>query len=138
MRFPSLRTVLLATVAVVAMGLSRSGSTSAAAAFPNDEKTIVHVLNRLGFGLRRGDVEKVQAMGLQAYVEPQPHPERMADAGISAHISGLPTSTTSSRDIADQYARPAIEARRERQQPLKDAIALAGSPLAQEPNPVQQ
>src|SRR5215469_13599828 len=32
---------------------------------------IVHVLNRLGYGPRPGDLERVRAMGLETYVERQ-------------------------------------------------------------------
>jgi hypothetical protein len=41
---------------------------------PNDTGTVVHVLNRLGFGPAPGDVERVQRMGVGAYVEQQLNP----------------------------------------------------------------
>ena len=34
-----------------------------------DERTIAHVLNRIGFGPRPGDIERVGRMGLEAYIE---------------------------------------------------------------------
>ena len=39
-----------------------------------EEERIVHVLNRLGFGPRTGDIEKVAAIGLIAYIEQQINP----------------------------------------------------------------
>ncbi|MCK5352097.1 DUF1800 family protein, partial [bacterium] len=44
-----------------------------------EEEKIVHVLNRLGFGPRPGDIEKVAAMGLEAYIEQQLHPQEIPD-----------------------------------------------------------
>ena len=43
-----------------------------------EEEQIVHVLNRLGFGPRPGDIEKVAAMGLETYIEQQLHPQEIA------------------------------------------------------------
>ncbi len=79
-----------------------------------DERAIVHVLNRLGFGPRPGDIDRIRAIGIERYIEAQLHPERIADTSLTARLSGFKTLTLSSRDIADQYERPALEARRER------------------------
>ena len=73
-------------------------------------------LNRIGFGPRPGDVEKVRAIGLQAYIDQQLHPERIADTPMEARLAGLTTLGMSSREIAEQFAQPALEARRERKQ----------------------
>jgi uncharacterized protein (DUF1800 family) len=91
----------------------------AAAAFPQDDKTIVHVLNRLGFGPRPGDLEQVRRLGLERYIEAQLHPERIPDNGMEPRLAGLTTIGLSSREIAEQYEQPALEARRERQQQMK-------------------
>ena len=47
-----------------------------------DARTITHVLNRIGFGPRPGDVERVQQMGLPAYIDQQLNP--VADRGRGA------------------------------------------------------
>ncbi len=65
---------LAATLPVTAA----KGPASAVPAHP-DNKTIIHVLNRIGFGPRPGDVERVRAMGLQTYIEQQLHPDRIPD-----------------------------------------------------------
>src|ERR1700736_2278015 len=79
----------------------------AAAGLPQDEKTIVHVLNRLGFGPRPGDLEQVRRLGLERYIEQQLHPERIADHAMQARLAGLTTVGLSSRAIAEQYEQPA-------------------------------
>src|SRR5262245_44105135 len=101
---------------------ARSGSDpnlSASARNPNlpgSDPNIVHVLNRIGFGARPGDVERVRALGLSRYIDDQLHPDRIADAGMPARLKDLATITLSSREIQETYERPAIEARRNRKQ----------------------
>ncbi|WP_309723309.1 DUF1800 domain-containing protein [Armatimonas sp.] len=61
----------------------------AAQALPADkplteEQRIVHTLNRLGFGPRPGDIERVQKLGLKTYIDQQLHPEALQDQAIEA------------------------------------------------------
>src|SRR5687768_7304253 len=77
-----------------------------------DDKTIVHVLNRLGFGARPGDVERVRRIGLATYIEQQLNPERIADTAMATRLAGLETIHKSTRELAENYFGPAIEARR--------------------------
>jgi uncharacterized protein (DUF1800 family) len=81
-----------------------------------DDKTIVHALNRLGFGPRPGDVAKVREMGLQRYIDQQLHPEKIADPAMAPRLAGLRTIGLSSREIATELEIPLLEARRQRQQ----------------------
>jgi uncharacterized protein (DUF1800 family) len=92
-----------------------AGWTSAATR-ASDEKAIVHVLNRIGFGPRPGDVERIQAIGIRRYIDQQLHPERVPDPGMTERLAGLQTVGLSSRDIAEDYERPLLEARRARKQ----------------------
>jgi uncharacterized protein (DUF1800 family) len=100
-------------VAIVAVSLS-------AATLPKDDRTIVHVLSRTGFGPWPGDVEKVRAMGLQRYLDEQLHPERIPDAAMAPRLAQLTTVTLDSRQIAEQYELPQLEARRQRKLQGKD------------------
>jgi uncharacterized protein (DUF1800 family) len=81
-----------------------------------DDKTIVHVLNRIGFGPSPGDIERVRRIGLSKYFDQQLHPERLADEGMSARLTPLDTLTKSSRELAENYFIPAQEERRRAQQ----------------------
>src|SRR5437660_449039 len=107
-----------------------------AAAFPNDGKTILHALNRIAYGPRPGDVERVRALGLQRYIEQQLHPERIADAGLTARLAGLTTIAMSSREIAENFELPQLEARREKKQEAAAATDSNGPPKM--PDPLQQ
>jgi len=83
-----------------------------AASIPNDDRTIAHALNRMAFGARPGDVERVRAMGLDRYIEQQLHPEKISDNEATSRITALTTVRMRSRELAEKFERPAIEARR--------------------------
>src|SRR3989304_5671586 len=103
----------------------RQAPAIAAPPLPNDaqsEKTIVHVLNRIGFGPRPGDLEKVRAMGVQPYIDQQLHPERVPDAPMEARLVGFSTLQLSSREIVQQFALPLLEARRDQKQAAADQV----------------
>jgi uncharacterized protein (DUF1800 family) len=104
--------VLVAFCTIAGAGVT--GASKPASAVPSnpDDKAILHVLNRIGFGARPGDVERVRRMGLSAYIEQQLHPERVADEGMNPHLADLSTLHKSSREIAEEYVVPAMQARR--------------------------
>jgi uncharacterized protein (DUF1800 family) len=111
-----------AAVLVAAATLSAAAPGSAVPARP-DDKAILHVLNRLGFGARPGDVERVRDIGLDRYIDGQLHPERIPDAAMAARLSGFQTLALNSRTIAEDYYVPAQMARRKAQQANKNAAA---------------
>ncbi len=73
------------------------------------------MLNRIGYGPRPGDLERVSELGLAKYIDQQLHPDRLADAGMAARLSGFETLTMSTQELADRYFIPAMMERRERQ-----------------------
>jgi uncharacterized protein (DUF1800 family) len=125
-----MKQALLLLVAVIAISTS-------AATLPKDDAAIVHVLNRTGFGPRPGDVARVRAMGIQRYIDEQLRPDRIADPSMPMRLSGLSTVTLSSRQIADQYEMPQLEARRQKKQDAKEGDSAAGD-AKQPPDPAQQ
>ena len=115
-------------VALLAAAALTAGSSGSAVPAKPDDKTILHVLNRIGYGARPGDVERVRQAGLAAYIDQQLHPERLADAGMPARLAGFETLTKSSQQLADEYFVPALEVRR---QVKKDA---GNDPAMQKPD----
>jgi uncharacterized protein (DUF1800 family) len=100
---------------------------------PNDDGAIEHVLNRLGYGPRPGDVERVRAIGLGRYIAEQLHPERLADVAMKARLTAFTTLNMTSRELADEYFVPALMERRERQraeaarEPAADSAGMRAS-----------
>jgi uncharacterized protein (DUF1800 family) len=78
-----------------------------------DDKTIIHVLNRIGFGPGPGDVARVRQMGLEAYIDQQLHPDRISDAAVTTRLAAFETLDKSTRTLAQEYFLPAQMARRE-------------------------
>ena len=113
MRIPAVRPLLIA-VSLGLLGsaaLSAGGPRSAVPARP-DDKTIVHVLNRIGFGPAPEDVERIRQSGLARYIDLQLQPEQIADAGMTARLSGFTTLQKSTAELAQEYFLPALMERR--------------------------
>ena len=71
-----------------------------------EDQRILHVLNRLGFGARPGDVERVKAMGLDRYIEQQLHPEKIDDAVADAKVKNLEALQLSTPELFAKYPQP--------------------------------
>jgi uncharacterized protein (DUF1800 family) len=96
---------LLALTLVVALFLAAAPA-PATPAPPSDDAAIVHAVSRLGFGPRPGDVERVRAMGLAAWIERQLDPGRIDDRTAREALAALPTLTMSLADLRREYPRP--------------------------------
>jgi uncharacterized protein (DUF1800 family) len=79
---------------------------SAAPAPPTDDAAIVHALSRLGFGARPGDIERVKAIGLAAWIERQLEPRRLDDHAVEQTLAALPSLTMSIAELQKEYPRP--------------------------------
>jgi uncharacterized protein (DUF1800 family) len=77
---------------------------------PSDQATVTHVLNRLTFGPRPGDVDKVRAMGLASWIDQQLHPERIDDSAAVTLLPALetPPGSADPRELR-RFARQQIQ-----------------------------
>ncbi len=80
-----------------------------------EEEKILHVLSRLGFGPRPGDIERVAAMGIEAYIEQQLRPELIPETVLVERLASFKTLTMTPRELAEFYPAPS-ELRSQRQQ----------------------
>ncbi len=78
-------------------------ATALAAEPAADHAEIVHALNRLGYGPRPGDVERVAQTGLRAYIEQQLHPETIDDSACETVLKSLETLEFSGPQLAQAY-----------------------------------
>jgi uncharacterized protein (DUF1800 family) len=106
---------------------SDNASSSANSAAPHDAKfkghlpiteltedqAILHALNRLGYGPRPEDVERVRAMGLEKWIDQQLHPESIDDSALDHRLEKYPTIKQSSSKLLEEYPPPAQAAKRE-------------------------
>src|SRR5215470_6112622 len=68
------------------------------------DRQVVHILNRLTFGPRPGDVDQVRRIGLDAWIDQQLHPDRLAEnAALGDRLRALVTLDLPVWQIAERY-----------------------------------
>jgi len=73
---------------------------------PADQQ-IVHVLNRLTFGPRPGDVERVRRIGVAKWIDQQLHPEQIAEVpALVEKLATLRTWPLLTWQIQEQFGPP--------------------------------
>lgn len=94
--------------AAVLLLLSTSGSSSAAA--PVSAKTL-HVLNRLSLGIRPGDIERVESLGIEPYIQQQLSPQQIpVPTALVQRLTQLDTIKMTPIQIQQTHSRPGKEA----------------------------
>jgi len=70
------------------------------------DEAILHALNRLAYGPRPGDLERVKQMGLAKWIEQQLNPKSINDSAVDARLTVYPTLTMSTVQLMQQYPDP--------------------------------
>jgi uncharacterized protein (DUF1800 family) len=99
--------VTLGAMAPIVAGTNSKAASSALTA----NQKIIHLLNRIGYGPRPGDVERVKQMGIDKYIDLQLHPERIDDSAIEAKLANYPSLRMSLAEIQENYPPPQLLAR---------------------------
>ncbi|MBI3483853.1 MAG: DUF1800 family protein, partial [Acidobacteria bacterium] len=76
----------------------------------SQEQAVIHALNRLAFGPRPGDVERIRAMGLEKWIQQQLKPESIDDSAVAKRLEQYTTLAMSTSQLMDEYPNPNIEA----------------------------
>jgi uncharacterized protein (DUF1800 family) len=108
----------------VQLALAKKKDVASYAAQMDEQKRAVHVLNRLTFGARPGDVERVTAMGVDKWIDLQLHPDRIDDSALNARLEPLRTLRMDTREMMENFPP----------QQLIKAIADGKQPLPSDPN----
>jgi uncharacterized protein (DUF1800 family) len=69
----------------------------------NDQRRAVHALNRLTFGPRPGEVQRVIAIGVDRWIDVQLHPEKISDKDIQARLIPFHTLRMSTKEIMEDF-----------------------------------
>jgi uncharacterized protein (DUF1800 family) len=69
----------------------------------SDQRRALHALNRLTFGPRPGDVQRVMAMGVDQWIELQLHPEKIDDRTLSARLEPFRTLRMNTKELAENF-----------------------------------
>ena len=75
------------------------------------DQRILHALNRLGYGPRPGDVERMRRMGLAAYIERQLDARGMPDPAVEQALAAYPVLAASAAALVREYPQPTPQAR---------------------------
>jgi uncharacterized protein (DUF1800 family) len=73
------------------------------------DEAILHALNRLAYGPRPGDLERIRAMGekgLASWIELQLNPDAIDDRAMRARLENYPTLGMSTAQLIEQYPQP--------------------------------
>jgi uncharacterized protein (DUF1800 family) len=70
------------------------------------DEAILHALNRLAYGPRPGDVERVRQMGLAKWIEQQLNPSAIDDRAAEARLQQFSTLRLSSAKLLAEYPQP--------------------------------
>ncbi len=70
------------------------------------DQRIRQVLARLTFGERPGDFERIEKIGVKAYIEEQLNPDNIDDSALAKRLEKLPTLMLTTPTIAEQYNPP--------------------------------
>lgn len=106
--------LLVLVIAVAITGIGGYAQSRTALPAPADEE-ILHVLNRLTYGPRPGDVERVRSIGVRTWIDQQLSPARIDDSALQARLATFETLALDPQVIQRDYAGPAMAERRQRQ-----------------------
>lgn len=100
---------------IVLAFLALAGTARAQAPADSVERArALHAINRLTFGARPGDVDRVTAMGVDAFIAEQLQPESITDAALERRLRTFTVLRTDQAELAG-LLRAARRERRERQ-----------------------
>jgi uncharacterized protein (DUF1800 family) len=134
-RFRAALTIAAALTALAAPILAQRDSAVPGKA---DVRTITHVLNRIGFGPRPGDIERVQQIGLAKYIDQQLHPDRVPNGALDERLAPMTTLEMSNAELMDKYFAPADmlrQAQQKRQAQAAQQAQAAGTTPPPQPQP---
>jgi uncharacterized protein (DUF1800 family) len=101
MRHKTIRSIVLVLLFLVVTTTVSSGAEKL-----SEEQKIKHVLNRLGFGARPGDVERVRKLGIREYIEQQLRPESIRDSLVENRVAPFTSLKLSPEEVFEQYPDP--------------------------------
>jgi uncharacterized protein (DUF1800 family) len=68
-----------------------------------ENERAAHALNRLTFGPRPGDLERVEAIGVKKWIDMQLNPEQIDDSLLEARLQSFPAMHLSQQDLLQDF-----------------------------------
>lgn len=130
-------TIRMIVLGLVLLPLTTQQPGRSDAAAPADSLTrarVVHLLNRVAYGPRPGEVERVLGMGIPQYLERQLYPERISDSALERTLDEFEILEMSTKEIAQLFRA----VRQERQQMARTRAARDGNDADERRAPVTE
>jgi uncharacterized protein (DUF1800 family) len=111
--------ILLGLIVLISTAVLFAGDKKSKAKHPNpmssaapmqmeDDKRIVHALNRFTFGVRPADVERVRSEGLDKWFDEQLHPEKIDDGALESRLAPFRTLKMSTKEMVENFPPPQV------------------------------
>ena len=99
--------ILLSVLGPVSVVIQAKNS-EAANAQMDERKRALHALNRLTFGTRPGDADRVMSIGVDKWIELQLHPEKIDDKALDARLAPLRTLKMNTKELVQNFPPPPV------------------------------
>ncbi|MGA9557489.1 MAG: DUF1800 family protein, partial [Terriglobales bacterium] len=107
MAMPARQQLSLVVAAVLVAGLGSTqlalGKKKIKPAGMDDQKRALHALNRLTFGARPGDAERVTQLGVDKWIDLQLHPEKIDDSALDARLASFRTLRMDTHELVENF-----------------------------------
>src|SRR3954462_2937884 len=114
MRSKLIALVLTASLAIPAVMLiaaekkSKDKKITAAAEQLDERQRAAHALNRLTFGPRPGEVDRVAKIGVDKWIDQQLNPGKIDDRALEARLSSFRTLRMDSKELVQNFPPPQL------------------------------
>ncbi len=100
--------VVFAALASPALAVSDGNTKRIKPKSLTEDQKILHVLNRLGFGAKSGDFERVKSIGIKRYIEQQlnPYSSKVDNSLIASKLKNYEILNMDTSDIFTKYPNP--------------------------------
>src|SRR3972149_2078060 len=113
----TLPVLVLFLLLVLSVSFVGAAGTKSDASLPSDDAAIVHLLNRIGYGPRPGDIPAVRKLGIDEFIEKQLSPDTIPDAGLEKRLEGFKTLKMTTAELIEAFPPPAPKNRTENARP---------------------
>jgi uncharacterized protein (DUF1800 family) len=112
MNIPATRPTFAVALAILSMAVAAPAGGKKDKPSPpsqlDEQQRALHALNRLTFGPRPGDVQRVMAIGVDKWIDEQLHPEKIDDNALASHLAPLRTLRMDTREIVENFPPPQL------------------------------
>lgn len=95
------------------------------------DEAILHALNRLAYGPRPGDIERIKQIGLAKWIDQQLNPNSINDSTVEARLDIYPTLRMHTQQLLAEYPNPKQAAKQELKAQNQNANQQPGAPAAE-------